>query len=82
MNVRSVEISNELGQSLPGLQICPNFSQNKESESLAGRSNRISNKVVSNIIGDLIIPLGPINYGEIVCFFNSVIINRVLYTSI
>ena len=42
VNVKSVEISNELGQSLPGLQIYPNFAQNSESESLAGRSKRIS----------------------------------------
>ena len=41
VNVKSVEISNELGQSLPGLQIDPNFAQNSESESLTGRSKRI-----------------------------------------
>ena len=41
VNVKSVEISNELGQSLPGLQIDPNFTQNSESESLTGRSKRI-----------------------------------------
>ena len=32
VNVRSVEISYKLGQSLPGLQIYPNFAQNNESE--------------------------------------------------
>ena len=31
------EISNELDQDLSGLQIYPNFAQNCESESLAGR---------------------------------------------
>ena len=45
VNVKSFEISNELGRSLLGLQICPNFAQNSESESLAGRSKRISSKV-------------------------------------
>ena len=28
VNVKSVEISNQLGQSLPGSQIYPNFAQN------------------------------------------------------
>ena len=41
VNVKSVEISIELGQSLPGLQIYPNFAQNSESASLTGRSKRI-----------------------------------------
>ena len=41
VNVKSVEVSNELGQSLPGLQIYPNFAQNSESASLTGRSKRI-----------------------------------------
>ena len=45
VNVKSFEISNELGRSLLGLQIYPNFAQNSESESLAGRSKRISSKV-------------------------------------
>ena len=45
VNVKSVEISNELGQRLPGLQIYPNFAENSESESLTGRSKRISSKV-------------------------------------
>ena len=70
-NVESVKIINELGQSLPGVQIYPNFAQNSESESLAGRSKRISSKVGFNVIRS--VELGLINYGENVCFFNSVI---------
>ena len=41
VSVKSVEVSNELGRSLPGLQIYPNFAQNHESASLTGRSKRI-----------------------------------------
>ena len=52
VNVRSVEISNELGQSLPGLQICLNFARDSESESLAGRSKRSSSKVDFHVIRD------------------------------
>ena len=37
----------------------------------------ISGKVDSSVVRDSSIPLGPINYGENICFFNSVI--RVLY---
>ena len=44
MNKKSVEISNELGQSLLGKQFYSNFGQNSESESFAGRSKRISSK--------------------------------------
>ena len=69
VNKKSVEISNELGQSLLGKQIYPNFGQNSESESFAGRSKRISSKVDFNIIRDPNIPLGLIKYGENVCFF-------------
>ena len=79
VNVKSVEISNELGQSLPGLQIYPNFAQNSESESLTGRFKRISRKVDFNVIRDPIIPFGFKNYCENVCFFNSVI--QVMYSS-
>ena len=68
MNDKSVEISNELGQSLPGLQIYPNFAQNSECESLAGRSKRISSKVDFNVIRDPSTPLGVKNYGENVFF--------------
>ena len=63
VNKKSVEISNELGQSLLGVQIYPNFGQNSESESFAGRSKRISSKVDFNIIRDTNIPLGLLNYG-------------------
>ena len=73
VNNKSAEISNELGQSLLGAQIYPNFGQNSKSESFAGRSHRISSKVDFNIIRDPNIPLGLVNYGENVCFFNSVV---------
>ena len=73
VNLKSVQIGNELGQSLPGLQIYSNFTQNSESKSLAGRSNRISSKVDFNVVRDPNIPLGFINYRENICFFDSVI---------
>ena len=44
VNKKSVEISNELGQSLLGKQFYSSFGQNSESESFAGRSKRISSK--------------------------------------
>ena len=73
VNVESVEISNELGQSLPGLQIYPNFTQNSESELVTGRSKRISSKIDLNVIRDPNIPLGLMNYGEnILVFFTSI----------
>ena len=50
MNKKSDEISNELGQSLPGLHIYPNFAQNNESESLAKRSKRISSQIDFNVV--------------------------------
>ena len=34
MNVKSVEIINDLGQNLSGLQICPSFAQSGESEKI------------------------------------------------
>ena len=77
MNVKSVEISNKLGPSLPGLQIYPNFAQNSESGSLVGRSERISSKIDFSVLKDPNILLDLINYGENVCFFNSVI--QILY---
>ena len=77
VNVKGVEISNELGQNLPGLQIYSNFAQNSESESLTERSNRISRKLDFSVKSDPNIPLGLINYGENICFFNSGI--QVLY---
>ena len=72
------EISNELGQSLPGLYIYPNFARNNESESLAKRSKRISSQIDFNVVRDPNIPLGLINSRENVCFFNSVM--QVLYS--
>ena len=50
VNKKSVKISNELGQSLLGVQIYPNFGQNSESKSFAGRSKMISSKVDFSII--------------------------------
>ena len=50
VNKKSDEISNELGQSLPGLYIYPNFAQNNESESLAKRSKRISSQIDFNVV--------------------------------
>ena len=78
VNKKSDEISNELGQSLPGLHIYPNFAQNNESESLAKTSKRISSQIDFNVVWDSSIPLGLINYGENVYFFNCVI--HVLYS--
>ena len=34
MNVKSVEIINDLGQNLSGLQICPRFAQSGEYEKI------------------------------------------------
>ena len=73
MNKKSVEITNERGQSLPGVQIYPNFARNSESASLAGRSKRIRTKVDFNVKRNPNIPLGLINYGENACFFNFII---------
>ena len=78
VNVENAEISNEPRQDLSELTIYPNFTQNSESESLAERSKMISRKVDFNVIRDASIALGLINYGENVCFFNSVI--QVLYS--
>ena len=55
-NMKSDEISHELGQSLSILQIYPNFAQKSESESLAERSKRISRKVDFNVVRDANIP--------------------------
>ena len=41
VNVKSVEASDELCKSLPGLQIYPNFAQNSEWEFLTERPKRI-----------------------------------------
>ena len=78
VNMKSVEISNELGQSLPGLQINPDFAQNSEFESLTGRSKRISCKVDFNVLRDPNIPLGLKNFEENVCFFSCAVV--VLYS--
>ena len=69
----SAEIRNELGQSLLGLQIYPNFAQNSESELLTGRSKRIGSKVDFNVIKDPNMPLGLRSYGGNIWFFSSVI---------
>ena len=71
VNVKNFEISDEPGQNLSGWQIYPSTESPKES------SKRISEKVDFNVVKDPNIPLGLINYGENVCFFNSVI--QVLY---
>ena len=67
VNVTNFEISHELVQNLSGWQIYSSTESPKES------SKRISEKVDSNIVRDPNIPLGLINYGENVCFFNSVL---------
>ena len=71
VNVKNFEICDELGQNLSGWQIYPS------TESLKESSKRISEKVHFNVVRDPNIPIGLINYGENVCFFNSVI--QVLY---
>ena len=70
-NVKNFEICDELGQNLSGLQIYPSTESPNES------SKRIDEKVDFNVVRDPNIPLGFINYGENVCFFNCVI--QVLY---
>ena len=57
VNKKRVEVSNEVCQSLLGVQIYPNCGQNGESESFARRTKRISSKVDFNIIRDPNIPL-------------------------
>ena len=47
--MKSVKINNEPGQSLLGLQIYPNLSENSKSESLTERSKRMSRKLDFNI---------------------------------
>ena len=73
VNVKSAETSSELGQNLSRLHIYLNFAQSSESESLAERSKKISWKVDFNVVRELNIPLGLINYGKNNCFFNSVV---------
>ena len=68
VNVKSVEISDELGQNLSGWQIY------RSTESIGASSKIISVKNADfNVLRDPNILLGLINYGENVCFFNSVI---------
>ena len=69
--MKNFEISDELGQNLSGWQICLSTESPKES------SRRFSEKVDFNVLKDPNIPLGLINNGENVCFFDSVI--QVLY---
>ena len=66
--MKSDETRSELG-----LQIYINFALSNESEFLAERSKTISRKEDFNILRDPDVLLGLINYGENVCFFNSVI---------
>ena len=65
--VKNFEISDEPGKNLSGQQIYPSTESPKES------SKRISEKLNFNVLREPNIPLGLINYGENVCFFNSVI---------
>ena len=45
MNVKSVEIINDLGQNLSGLQICPSFAQSSESEKIQKiRKNQLESR--------------------------------------
>ena len=71
MNVKNVEISDELGPNLSGWMVYLYIKSPGES------SKGINGKVDFNVLRDPNIPLGPINYGENVCFFNSII--QVLY---
>ena len=71
VRVKHFEICDKLGQNLSGWQIYPSTESPKES------SRRINEKVDFNVVRDANIPLGLINYGENVSFFNSVI--QVLY---
>ena len=68
VNVKSYEISNELGQNISGSQIYLNFAQNSESAFLAERSRRVSGKVDFNIIRDPNILLGLINHGKMFAY--------------
>ena len=82
VNVKSYEISNELGQSLPGLHIYPNFAQNNESESLAERSKRISSKIDFNVIRDPNIPFRPHKLWRKYLLLQLCHTNLVFFTSI
>ena len=68
VNVKNVEISDELGQKLSGWYIY------RSTESIGASTKIISVKNIDfNVLSDPNILLGLINYGENVCFFNSVI---------
>ena len=67
VNVKNVENSDELDQNLSEWQIYPSTESPRES------SKRISGKVDFNVVRDPNIPWSLINFGENVCFFNSVI---------
>ena len=71
MNLKNNEISDELDENSSGWQIYPSTKSPGES------FERISGKVDFNVVRDPNIPLGLLNYGENVCFFNSVI--QILY---
>ena len=71
VNLKNFEISDELGQNFSGSQIYPSTESPKEG------SKRINEKVDFNVLRDPNISLGLKNYGENVCFFNSVM--QVLY---
>ena len=73
VNVKNFETSDELGQNLSGWQIYPSTESPKES------SKRIGEKLDFNVVRDVNIPLGLINYGESVCFLNSVIQSCIVY---
>ena len=73
VNVKNVEISDELGENLTGWQIY------LSTESPGESFERISGKLDFSVVRVPNIPLGLINYEENVCFFNSVI--QVLYYS-
>ena len=62
MNVKNVEISDKLGPNLSGWLIYLYIKSPGES------SRGINAKVDFNVLRDPNIPLGPINYGENVCF--------------
>ena len=62
VNVKNVEISDELGKNLI-----------KVTDLSKHQISRRKWEDVRNVVRDSIIPIGLINYGENVCFFNSVI---------
>ena len=67
VNVKNVEVTDEISQNLSGWQIYPS------TESPGKSSKRIGGKVDFNVVRDPNTPLGLLNYGENVCFFNSIV---------